>query len=532
MIRLPSTLLNGCICTIEIELMISGIIQAAKPLFSGNTVLMMNAVDFSGKLLSDPYFLHFIIIFVAVLLIRVFFNRIAEAVYGHRLDESHDSSPGFQYDVEMLKSNLAVGRKVMTWLVIGVPLFYLGYVAVHGTEMQGYVLEWLNLIVRWAHVIAGIMWIGASFYFIFLENNLNRTKGVRDELAGNLWAIHGGGFYFLEKYKVAPKEIPEDLHWFKYEAYLTWITGFFLLWLVYYMEPQRFLIDSSVADITVFTAILIGVGVLIAGWFVYDIMCKSPLIKNQMMFTLVGLLLLTLISYFLVNVFSSRAAFIHMGALIGTIMAGNVFFIIIPSQKALVRAAISGEKLDATLGQKAQQRSLHNNYFTLPVVFIMISNHFPSTFGHEYNWAVLMVIMIASAGIKHYWNLIERGVRSRYILPVSVAALIALALVTSPLAERDGDVDLTVPVSFSEVQPIFQARCTSCHSANPSDPVWTSAPAGVKLDTPEEIIRQADAIMRTTIRTHFMPLGNLTNMTEEERLAVWRWISQGANIDE
>jgi uncharacterized membrane protein len=379
----------------------------------------------------------------------------------------------------------------------------------------------------------GIMWIGASFYFIFLENNLNRTEGVRDELAGNLWAIHGGGFYFLEKYKVAPKEIPRDLHWFKYEAYLTWISGFVLLWLVYYMDPRSFLINPSVADISTFTAISIGVGILVAGWFVYDFMCKSKLVHNQALFSFVGLILLTLLSYFLVNVFSSRGAFIHVGALIGTLMAGNVLFIIIPSQKALVRAAVSGEPLDATLGTKAQQRSLHNNYLTLPVIFIMISNHFPSTFGHEFNWLILMGIIIASAGIKHFWNLAERGVNTKYILPMSVAGLLAVALVSSPLADRDSrDADLTIPTTISDIQPIIQARCIQCHSANPTDQVWRNAPADIKLDTKEEIQRYADLIMRTTVRSDAMPLGNLTEMTEEERIKIHRWYSQGASIEE
>lgn len=498
-----------------------------------SSVGMMTSInDFFQKMLADDFFWPFITIFAAFLIVYVIFDKLASSIYGHKIDPNYDFSPGHQYDVELKKGNLVLGKKVIGFLLIAIPVFYFGYVAVHGTMMQGHVMEWLNLIVRWAHVVAGIMWIGASFYFIFLENNLNRSKNVRSELAGNLWAIHGGGFYFLEKYKVAPKEIPEDLHWFKYEAYLTWITGFMLLWLVYYMDPRGFLINTSVADISVTTAILIGVGTLIIGWLVYDFMCKSPLINHTFWFSLIGLILLGALSYFLVNVFSSRAAFIHVGAVIGTIMAANVFFIIIPSQKALVRAAISGEPLDASLGKKAQQRSLHNNYLTLPVIFTMISNHFPSTFGHELNWIILMGIIITSAGIKHYWNLIERGQHMRYILPFSVAGLLAIALVTSPLAERHDDIDLTVPVSFEKAQSIIQVRCQTCHSQNPSDMRWGVAPGGVMFDTPEQIKAQADQIMRTSVRTTFMPLGNLTNITEEERLALHRWIAQGAKISD
>ncbi|MGF1671962.1 MAG: urate hydroxylase PuuD [Balneolaceae bacterium] len=495
--------------------------------------ILETASDYFDKLFSDPCLAYFIIIFTLLAIIRGSFDRLMKMTFKHRIDENHDDSPGFQYDVKQRKSNLAIGKKVLTLLVIAAPVFYLGYVAVAGTEMQGYVMQWLNLIVRWTHVVVGIMWIGASFYFIFLENNLNRTEGIRNELAGNLWAIHGGGFYFLEKYKVAPKKIPRDLHWFKYEAYLTWISGFVLLWIVYYIDPRSFLINPAVADISAITAISIGIGILIIGWFVYDFMCKSRLIQNQLLFSLTGLVLLTALSYFLVNIFSSRGAYIHVGALIGTLMAGNVFFIIIPSQKALVRAAISGEPLDATLGTKAQQRSLHNNYLTLPVIFIMISNHFPATFAHDYNWLILMGIIIASAGIKHYWNLAERGVKTKYILPMSVAGLLAIALVSSPMAEGgDPDVDLTIPTTISDVQLIIQARCIQCHSVNPTDQIWRTAPGDIKLDTKEEIQRYADQIMQTTVRTNAMPLGNLTNMTEEERIKIHRWISQGAKIED
>lgn len=503
------------------------------PTVAAFTLFLETSTGYFDKLLADPYLLWFLAVFTFFILIRLGFDRIVKLVYGNLIDESYDDSPGFQYDVKNRKANLKTGKKVLTALVIGIPIFYLVYVAVVGTVMQGYVMSWLNLIVRWTHVVVGIMWIGASFYFIFLENNLNRTERVRDELAGNLWAIHGGGFYFLEKYKVAPKAIPRDLHWFKYEAYLTWISGFVLLWIVYYMDPRSFLINPSVADISTFTAISIGVGVLIVGWFVYDFMCKSKLVKNQVLFSIVGLILLTVLSYALVNVFSSRGAFIHVGALIGTLMAGNVFFIIIPSQKALVRAAVAGEELDPTLGTKSQQRSLHNNYLTLPVIFIMISNHFPTTFAHEYNWLILMGIIVASAGIKHYWNLAERGRAPKYLLPFSVAGLIAVALVSSPLADRvDESVDLTVPTTISDVQPIIQRRCAQCHSQSPSDQVWSTAPGGIKFDTKEEIQSQADQIYRTTVQTDAMPLGNLTEMTEEERIKIHRWISQGAKIEE
>ena len=404
------------------------------------------------------------------------------------------------------------------------------YYSVKDTPTQGFVMEWLNLLIRWVHVVAGVMWIGASFYFIFLENNLNRTEGIRDELAGNLWAIHGGGFYFLEKYKVAPKQLPKNLHWFKYEAYFTWLSGFALLMVVYYMDARAFLIDPQVADISVSRGIAISIGSLVAGWIIYDRMCKSPLIRNTILFAFVGLILLIGFAYFFTHIFNSRAAYIHVGALIGTLMAWNVYFVIIPSQKSLVKAAITGQPLDPSLGKKAGERSLHNNYFTLPVIFIMISNHFPSTFGHQYNWIILVIISLASAGIKHYWNLHERGQKSAFILPVSLVALISLALVTSPAFEKTNKEAALVP--FTEVKVIFEQRCAPCHSVKPTDNQWTTAPNGVMFDTPEQIQKMKDKIMVRAILTNTMPQGNKTNMTQDEREAIKQWILQGAKTDQ
>ena len=431
-----------------------------------------------------------------------------------------------------LRETLVSVQQIRTVVLVLTILFTLSYsifLGVNGTPMQAFVMEWLNLIIRWFHVVAGIMWIGASFYFIFLENNLNRTKGVRDELAGNLWAIHGGGFYFLEKYKVAPKVVPKDLHWFKYEAYFTWISGFSLLAVVYYMDAKAFLIEPGSA-LSTGSAIAIGIGTLVVGWFVYDGMCRSPLIKNKTLFSLTGFLLLVGVSYFLTLVFNDRAAYIHVGALIGTLMVGNVFFGIIPSQKALVKAAVLGKPLDPTLGQKAGERSLHNNYLTLPVIFIMISNHFPSTYGHDHSWAILMVITLASAGIKHYWNLLERGERTKFILPVSIVALLSLALVTSPMFDKmDSSYE---DVSFDQVNEIVMSRCIQCHSASPTDEQWAQAPNNVMFDTPEQIKEMSDRIMVRTVRTKTMPLANKTEMTDVEREIIKAWIMNGAHIDE
>ena len=441
-----------------------------------------------------------------------------------------DPASVYVYD---LREQLVLLKQIRQVVIILSAIGFLGaalYWLVHDALLRGFAMEWLNLIIRWVHVVAGIMWIGASFYFIFLENNLNRTENIRDELAGNLWAIHGGGFYFLEKYKMAPKELPKNLHWFKYEAYFTWLSGFALLAVVYYMDAHAFLIDPQKADITTTQAILVSVGSLMLGWIIYDRMCKSSLINNITLFSITGLVLLAGFAFFFLQIFNSRAAYIHVGALIGTLMAWNVYFVIIPSQKSLVRAAVTRQPLDPLLGKKAGERSLHNNYFTLPVIFIMISNHFPSTFGHQYNWIILVVISLASAGIKHYWNLRDRGEKSRWILPVSVIGLISLALITSPAFDRVDE--KAAPVSFTEVNAIFTVRCIQCHSRTPTSQQWVTAPNGVKFDTPEQIVQMKEKIMMRAVLTNSMPQGNVTNMTQGERDAIKAWILQGAKIQD
>ena len=362
------------------------------------------------------------IVMIGALLVIILGSIVAILYYLEKLIQVEiaskaDRTSVYVYDLfekQVLISQIRLVVVVLSGLVLFGGSIYL---LVEGGPYMGFVTEWLNLIIRWVHAVAGIMWIGASFYFIFLENNLNRTIGIRDELAGNLWAIHGGGFYFLEKYKVAPKQIPPKLHWFKYEAYFTWLSGFALLCVVYYMDAATFLIDTRVANLSSLQAIGIGIGSLVVGWVLYDGLCKSPIIKSEMLFAIAGILFLIVFAYFYSRVFSGRGAYIHLGALIGTLMAWNVYFVIIPAQKSLVRAAVTGQPQDPSLGKKASERSLHNNYLTLPVIFIMISNHFPSTFGHQYNWIILIVLTLASAGIKHYWNLRERGAKSGYVLP-------------------------------------------------------------------------------------------------------------------
>ncbi|QEC58583.1 urate hydroxylase PuuD [Flavisolibacter ginsenosidimutans] len=386
-------------------------------------------------------------------------------------------------------------------------------------------MEWLNIVIRVMHITFGIAWIGASFYFVWLENALNRTDNVREELAGNLWAVHGGGFYYLEKYKVAPTEIPKTLHWFKYEAYFTWLSGFTLLFVVYYFNAQAFLIDKNVLDISPVTAISVGIGSFVVAWIIYDLLCRTPLLKKGYWFALLGFVLLSGFAYFYAHVFSGRAAYIHFGGMIATLMAGNVFFVIIPSQKAMVKSAKEGAPLNPWLGKYAGLRSLHNNYFTLPVLFVMVSNHFPSTFSYGQPWLILMIVSLGAAGIKHYLNLKERGQLSIWVMPVSVLILLGAAFMTAP---QKATGECKSDVSMSQVYAIVQKRCVACHATKPTDDVITAPPNGVVYETPQDIIKLKDKIMQRVVVTKTMPQNNKTGMTEEERNFVRCWIEQGA----
>ncbi len=412
-------------------------------------------------------------------------------------------------------------------VLVVLALIWNTYLLVKDTPRENHLMEWLNIVIRVMHFTFGIAWIGASFYFVFLENALNRSENVRDELAGNLWAVHGGGFYYLEKYKVAPKTIPKHLHWFKYEAYFTWLSGFSLLFITYYFNASAILIDKNILDITPFSAISIGIGSFIIGWIIYDLLCKSTLIKRPVLFALTGFALLVAFAYFYTEVFSSRAAYIHFGAMIGSIMVANVFFVIIPSQKAMVKAAKENKPLNPQLGKNALARSIHNNYFTLPVLFVMVSNHFPSTFGYEYPWLTLAIISLGAAGIKHYLNLREKKQQSVWVMPVSVIVLLAACFVSAPPANPNA---CRSSVSFAEINMIFQSRCVSCHSAKPTDDIYKVAPNGVMYDTPQEIVLKKDLVMQRVVLTKTMPQNNKTNMTEEERDKIRCWIEQGASL--
>jgi uncharacterized membrane protein len=337
----------------------------------------------------------------------------------------------------------------------------------------------------------------------------------------------------LEKYKVAPKEIPRDLHWFKYEAYFTWLTGFSLLVVVYYFNASGMLIDPQVLAMSVTTAVSISVGSFAVAWLIYDQLCKTALVRHQLGFAAVGLVILTGFAWFYCHVFSARAAYLHFGAMIGTLMVANVFFVIIPGQKAMVKAATEGRPVNPVLGKNSLARSLHNNYFTLPVLFVMVSNHFPSTFGHSHPWAVLLGITVGTAGVKHWLNLREKRQESGWVLPISAAILLGVAFVTAPQSAASSGAALAnaQPVSVQQVTAIVQARCVQCHSSNPTDDVFKTAPNGVKYDTPADIIRLKDKILQRVVITKTMPQNNKTGITQEERDLIGAWIAQGAKAE-
>ncbi|BBP43883.1 urate hydroxylase PuuD [Thiosulfativibrio zosterae] len=391
--------------------------------------------------------------------------------------------------------------------------------------MDALILEWINLNVKWIHLIVGIAWIGASFYFNWLEGNLERGKaGLNKGVAGDLWAVHGGGFYHVEKFEVAPEKLPTTLHWFKWEAYLTWISGFALLVLVFYISPHLYLIDKSVADITAFQAISISLASLLISWLAYDQLCKSSIGHNNALVFWIVFGALTLEAYLLSQVFSPRAAYIQMGAVVGTIMVANVFFSIIPSQQKMVSAMEAGQVPDGSVGKKGFQRSFHNNYFTLPVLFIMLSGHYPQTFGNDQAWLVLAAISLIGVLTRHYFNLKNRGKVHQWMLPLAASLMVVLAYLTFPKTPEP--TALTSNVTFAQIAPIMELRCATCHAAAPTDLAFKVAPKGVELDTQAKIEQQVDAIYAQTIATHAMPIGNLTQMTPDERALLAAWITQ------
>ncbi|MBA6416112.1 urate hydroxylase PuuD [Colwellia sp. 6M3] len=393
--------------------------------------------------------------------------------------------------------------------------------------MDPYINEWLNLVIRFAHLITGIAWIGASFYFVWLDNHLETPPQEKADkgIGGDLWAIHGGGFYEVAKYKLAPPKIPETLHWFKWEAYTTWITGFLLLTLMFYVGAESYLIDKRVADLSQMQAILLGVGSIVVGVGIYEFLVRTKLRNHGLILGLILLVVATALSYGLTQIFSARGAYMHMGAIIGTIMAGNVFFGIMPSQRALVKAVEEGKAPDPAYGLNAKVRSTHNTYTTLPIIFIMISNHYPMTFNHSANWLVLMVIILITAAVRQYFVLRHFGKQKPLILVASVVATVVLAVAIAPRSVELSAAQQQQVVTNGEVTQIIEQRCGTCHAETPTDDIFTIAPAGIVFSDIDTIKQWGPRIQARVIDAKDMPFMNKTAMTDDERMRLAIWLA-------
>jgi uncharacterized membrane protein len=399
--------------------------------------------------------------------------------------------------------------------------------------MDAHLVEFLSLLLRWLHIIAGIAWIGSSFYFIWLDNSLEKpapgSENAKKGVAGELWAVHGGGFYNPQKYAVAPASLPEKLHWFKWEAYTTWLSGTALLVVVYWIRAQTMMVDNATFALADWQAVGIGAASMIGSWLVYDALCRSPLGRRDALLGLVVFALLSALAWGLDRVFSGRAAFIHVGTAVGTIMVANVFFVIIPGQKKMVEAMRRGQLPDPIYGVRGKQRSVHNNYFTLPVLFIMISNHYASTYGHEHAWLILVLISAAGVSIRHFFNRRHKGVLAWQYPALGAALLAVVAWWTAPRVQALPP--LEKPVTFAQVRAIMGQHCIACHAPAPTFPGITQPPGGVLLHTPDAIVQNAQRSYQQVVVTRIMPMGNVTHMTDQERAVIAAWVKTGAKTE-
>jgi len=411
------------------------------------------------------------------------------------------------------------------------------------------IIEWLSVIVRWLHVVAGIAWIGSSFYFIHLDLSLKPRPGLPEGVKGDAWQVHGGGFYHMIKYLVAPAQMPDELTWFKWEAYATWLSGMGMLVIVYYLGAELFLIDKNILNLSQTTAIVLSLATLFLGWGAYEVLCRSPLGKNAAALSLVGYVFLVAVTWGLTHLFSGRGAFVQIGALVGTIMVANVFVIIIPYQKKTVAALIAREKPDHYWGAIGKQRSVHNNYLTLPVVFLMISTHYPLLYATRYNWVIVAIVLAVGPVIRHFFNMRHEGKGSPWwTWAVTAAAMLLIAwlsaagpreLETKTGAATSGAPGQTnnptaaaagaasKPPTFAQVEEIVMSRCSMCHA---TEPVWEGigvAPRGVMLDTPDRIRAHARQIAIFSAYSDAMPPGNVTELSAADRRVLRAWVEGG-----
>ena len=390
--------------------------------------------------------------------------------------------------------------------------------------MDPFLAEWLNILLRWGHVLAGISWIGTSFYFVALDLSLRKASAMPDGVSGEAWEVHGGGFYHVRKYLSAPEELPPHLIWFKWEAYLTWITGFLLLIIQYYIAADVYLIDPSVMALTLWQAIGISVASLLGGWIIYDALCRSPIGKHTGWLALTVYALIIGAAYFFSHVFSGRGAFIHVGAFVGTMMAANVFAVIIPNQRKITATLLKGEKPDPIYGIIGKQRSTHNTYLTLPVIFMMTSNHYAIITGHSQAWTIVGLIVLLGGVARYFLLRHEVGDEMSEIawtIPVIALCLASVIMLTQPRT-----VTYTGPkVADEEALNIVQNRCSSCHAANPTDDKIKAAPKGIMFSSIEDMKKYARQIETQAVRNNAMPMGNKTRMLPEERAKLGAWIA-------
>jgi uncharacterized membrane protein len=396
--------------------------------------------------------------------------------------------------------------------------------------MWGSILtEWASLILRWLHVVAAIGWIGSSFYFIHLDLSLTPHGELPDGVAGEAWQVHGGGFYRIMKYLVAPAKMPDELTWFKWEAYTTWLSGFALMVVVYYLDAELFLVDKANIDLTPLQAGLFSFGSLALAWLLYEGACRSGLAKHELPFAFGGYLFLVALTFAFTHVLSGRGAFNQIGAIVGTIMVANVFAVIIPNQKKIVAALLAGQAPAPELGKTSKLRSVHNNYLTLPVIVLMISNHYPLLFATRYNWLIVAIVLALGPIIRHFFNERHAGRKSPWwVWGVAAAGMVAIALL-SAAGPRDAKASaLATPLTYANVEEIMLSRCSMCHG---TEPVWATivtAPRGILLDDAEHIRRNARLIGRNAAWSNAMPPGNVTEMTGEERTQIASWLAAGA----
>ena len=392
--------------------------------------------------------------------------------------------------------------------------------------METYLLDWASLLVRWLHLIAGVAWIGASFYFVMLDSSLSPPARDQDQargVSGELWAVHGGGVYQSQKFLLGPigEPLAENLHWSKWEAYTTWLSGMGLLAIIYWFGASTYLIDQQVMALSPAIAIAISIAFLVGGWVIYNTLCKMLRGRDNLLAGII-FVLVSLSAWVLFQLFSARAAYLHVGAIMGTIMAANVFFQIIPGQKRVVAQIRAGETPDTEPGIIGKQRSVHNTYFTLPVLFIMISNHYPMTYSHPQGWLVLIFIMLAGVLIRQYFVMRHSHKASPMLPAIAVVLLVAVVwyLRPGPPMATGGE-----QVSGAQIAEIINSRCVACHASEPGQPGFAKAPLGILLETPQQVRARAERIA-FTVQSRYMPIGNLTGMTDAERATVASWYAQ------